>query len=100
VQNGGWRINEDASMDMTWRLVPDVKWHDGETVDALVRRLQLAIDTAQRTAFHKELLRAETSDVAFMPLYWEVQPSYLGKGITPSEGGLQNLTNFVRWIRS
>src|SRR4029434_4832978 len=24
-----WRVNADGSMDMTWRLRPNVKWHDG-----------------------------------------------------------------------
>jgi hypothetical protein len=38
--------------------------------------------------------------VAFMPLYWEVAASYLAKGVTPSPGGLQALTDFFSWNRS
>jgi peptide/nickel transport system substrate-binding protein len=29
VETGTWRINPDASMDMTWKLRSDVTWHDG-----------------------------------------------------------------------
>jgi peptide/nickel transport system substrate-binding protein len=29
VVNGTWRVNPDASMELTWRLRPGVQWHDG-----------------------------------------------------------------------
>jgi len=29
VDKGTWRVNADGSMDMTWKLRPNVKWHDG-----------------------------------------------------------------------
>src|SRR5687767_5131365 len=29
IAAGSWRINPDASMDMTWKLRPNVTWHDG-----------------------------------------------------------------------
>jgi len=29
VENGSWRVNTDGSMDLTWRIRPNVKWHDG-----------------------------------------------------------------------
>ena len=29
VERGTWRVNQDGSMDMTWKLRPNVKWHDG-----------------------------------------------------------------------
>lgn len=29
VDNGGWRLNADGSMDLTWRIRPGVTWHDG-----------------------------------------------------------------------
>jgi peptide/nickel transport system substrate-binding protein len=44
VENGGVRRRDDGGMDVTWRLRPGVKWHDGEpftsadiqfTVDAI-----------------------------------------------------------------
>lgn len=30
VERGTWRLNPDGSMDTTWRLRPNVKWHDGK----------------------------------------------------------------------
>lgn len=29
VANGTWRVNPDASMELTWKLRPGVRWHDG-----------------------------------------------------------------------
>jgi peptide/nickel transport system substrate-binding protein len=29
VEKGTWQINADGSMDVTWKIHPNVKWHDG-----------------------------------------------------------------------
>ena len=29
IEKGTWRVNADGSMDTTWKLKPNVKWHDG-----------------------------------------------------------------------
>ena len=29
AERGTWRVNADGSMETTWRLRPNVKWHDG-----------------------------------------------------------------------
>src|SRR5437667_11540733 len=29
LQDGTWVVNSDATMDITWKLRPNVKWHDG-----------------------------------------------------------------------
>jgi peptide/nickel transport system substrate-binding protein len=29
VEKGTWRLNSDGTMDTTWRILPNVKWHDG-----------------------------------------------------------------------
>jgi peptide/nickel transport system substrate-binding protein len=29
VEKGTWQINPDGSMDVTWKIHPNVKWHDG-----------------------------------------------------------------------
>jgi len=29
LEAGTWRLNADGSMDLTWKLRPNVKWHDG-----------------------------------------------------------------------
>lgn len=46
VENGAWRLNPDGSMDLTWRIRPNVKWHDGTpfTLDDLVFSFQVYKD--------------------------------------------------------
>jgi peptide/nickel transport system substrate-binding protein len=29
VEKGTWKINADGSMELTWKIHPNVKWHDG-----------------------------------------------------------------------
>lgn len=29
VERGTWRANPDGTMDMTWKLRPNIRWHDG-----------------------------------------------------------------------
>jgi peptide/nickel transport system substrate-binding protein len=29
IERGTWRVNADGTMDTTWKLRPNVKWHDG-----------------------------------------------------------------------
>lgn len=29
VEKGTWRVNPDGTMDTTWKIHPNVKWHDG-----------------------------------------------------------------------
>jgi len=30
TSDGTWVLNDDGTMDTTWKLRPDVKWHDGQ----------------------------------------------------------------------
>jgi peptide/nickel transport system substrate-binding protein len=34
LERGTWRINPDGSMETTWQLRADVRWHDGEPLTA------------------------------------------------------------------
>ncbi len=29
IEKGNWRVNADGTMDTTWRIKPNVRWHDG-----------------------------------------------------------------------
>src|SRR5205823_14889347 len=29
IDDGTWKVNADGTMDVTWKLRPNVKWHDG-----------------------------------------------------------------------
>ena len=48
INDGDWQVNPDGSMAITWRLRPDVKWHDGAplTADDFVFGVQAARDPA------------------------------------------------------
>src|SRR5205807_5654198 len=38
VEKGTWRVNPDGTMDVIWKIRPNVRWHDGTpfTVDDLM----------------------------------------------------------------
>jgi peptide/nickel transport system substrate-binding protein len=46
IENGTWRINLDRTMDITWKLRPNVKWHDGQpfTAEDMLFTLQVTKD--------------------------------------------------------
>jgi peptide/nickel transport system substrate-binding protein len=34
IQDGDWLINPDGTMEVTWKIRPDVRWHDGQSLTA------------------------------------------------------------------
>jgi ABC-type transport system substrate-binding protein len=46
IDAGTWRVNVDGSMDTTWRLRPNIRWHDGTpfTTDDLLFSFQIFMD--------------------------------------------------------
>jgi peptide/nickel transport system substrate-binding protein len=34
IENGDWRVSPDGQMEVTWRLRPDLTWHDGTPLTA------------------------------------------------------------------
>jgi peptide/nickel transport system substrate-binding protein len=68
-------------------------------VDELLDRLQVTIDTRARTDLHRQLVEEETRDVAFFPIYWEVIPVFVAKGITPSPHRPFTFADFVSWTK-
>lgn len=46
IENGDWRVFPDGRMELTWKLRPDVYWHDGAPLTAadFVFGLQVALD--------------------------------------------------------
>lgn len=34
VQDGDWKVNSDGTMEVTWKIRPDVYWHDGTALTA------------------------------------------------------------------
>ena len=46
IADGDWKLNADGTMEVTWKLRPNVKWHDGTplTADDFAFGLQVARD--------------------------------------------------------
>lgn len=50
--------------------------------DALLDRLQATIDRAEQVNLNRQLLQEAFTDVAVMPLYWEVRPYFMLAGVS------------------
>ena len=51
-------------------------------VDDIINRLSKAVDVREQIPLHRELLQEQMTDIAFMPLYWEVLPILMVKGVS------------------
>lgn len=64
LEKGTWRVNPDGTMETTWRLRPNVKWHDGQpfTSDDLVFAFGMRRDPEMaRTPTADERLQSASS---------------------------------------
>src|SRR5206468_12442258 len=52
VQNGGVALRDDGGMDVTWRLRPNVKWHDGVPFTAAA--VKFTVDAINGGDYHPE----------------------------------------------
>jgi peptide/nickel transport system substrate-binding protein len=68
-------------------------------IDGLLDRLQTTIDPRARVDLHRQLVAAESQDVSFFPIYWEVVPIFVAKGITPSPARPISTGDFLHWVR-
>ncbi len=68
--------------------------------DAIADRLALTIEPRERLPLHQQLLQEGMGDVAFMPLYWSVQPLVMVKGVKGPQRGLTAGWNFAQWDRA
>jgi len=55
--------------------------YNNPKVDAILDKLVVTINQAERLELHKDLLREQLGDVATMPLYWDVDPVMAVKGV-------------------
>jgi len=70
ADNGTWRVNADGSMDVTWTLRPNVKWHDGTpfTAEDLVFSHRLHTDRDFTLSSNGGTIRLMESAAALDPL--------------------------------
>ena len=77
IENGTWRANPDGSMDMTWKLRPGIKWHDGApfTSDDMMFTFQVRQDpqlprTATGGGRPDLMLSADAPDPLTFVVHW------------------------------
>jgi len=67
-------------------------------VDAILDKLAVIVDTRERIGLHRDLLKEQMEDVALMPLYWEVLPILMLRGmIGPRMQGNEATPNIYEW---
>jgi peptide/nickel transport system substrate-binding protein len=74
--------------------------YNNPQVDALLDRMNETIDARERLNLHRQLLQAQMGDVAVYPLYWEVAPILMLKGINGPRAVRNQVTvNIFEWTK-
>ena len=68
--------------------------------DDLFDRLQQTIPMRERVDLQRQMMSEVMAKLAFYPLYWEVQPILLAKGVATSPISGRDTVNFFGWTRS
>lgn len=67
-------------------------------VDSLLDRMNVTIDARERLELHRQLLQEQMGDVAVYPLYWEVAPILMLKGVKGPRAVRNQVTvNIFEW---
>ena len=66
-------------------------------VDELLNRLLVTIDAREAANIHRDVAREAFTDLALLPLYFQVTPMILREGVTGPEGGTNVIWNFHQW---
>jgi len=76
IEKGTWRVNADGTMDTTWKLRPNVKWHDGtpftsDDVAFAFRVFKQPDFISQTNATASRLMESiETPDPLTVAIHW------------------------------
>jgi peptide/nickel transport system substrate-binding protein len=84
LDDGDWKVLPDGRMELTWRLRPDLQWHDGTALSAedFVFGSQIVKDPdvpATRPAWGPLVTDALAPDARTLVLVWK-ESSFLGGG--------------------
>ncbi|MEA2642072.1 MAG: peptide/nickel transport system substrate-binding protein, partial [Chloroflexota bacterium] len=82
LENGAWQVAPDGRMDVTWKLRPGVRWHDGTPLTAadFVFGLRVQLDPelpTTRAGFLNLISSADAPDDSTLVIHWK-QPYILG----------------------
>jgi peptide/nickel transport system substrate-binding protein len=76
VEKGTWKVNPDGSMETTWTLLPNIKWHDGTpfTANDLLFTIELLKDpettTVSAAIVGQYMQSASAPDPATFTIHW------------------------------
>src|SRR5438477_515890 len=76
VSDGDWKVNPDGTMDVTWKLRPNVTWHDGAplTADDVALGYQMYLDPelpTQRTGGVDLVRDVTVVDPSTLVVHWK-----------------------------
>lgn len=116
IEDGDWMIAPDGTMELTWRLRSDVKWHDGTPLSAedFAFGIQLAVDPrSPRTVLgdYSSMSRAVALDSHTLVVHWKspyIYANQAGPAEQPAlprhligdlylQGSLEGLDNSPYW---
>ena len=66
-------------------------------MDDLLKRLALTIDERESANIHRDLVVEISTDVAFIPLYFQVTPLLVTAGVIGPVGGTTGTWNIHEW---
>jgi peptide/nickel transport system substrate-binding protein len=73
----------------------NVQGYSNPKVDALIDRVLVTLEERDQVELHRQLLHETTDDVALMPVYWQVDPVLVAKGVKGVT--YNNTSNFFQW---
>jgi peptide/nickel transport system substrate-binding protein len=76
VENGHWKVNADGTMETTWRIRPNARWHDGQPITSadLLFTLRVVRDPSVpefRDAAFESIDAAEATDERTLTVRWK-----------------------------
>ncbi len=71
--------------------------YSNPAVDAILERLAVTIDAREALALHRQLVQDAIGDIALMPMYYDVNPVLMLKGVKGPVGGTSLEWNFAQW---
>ncbi len=86
IKDGDWVVRPDGTMEVTWRLRPNIKWHDGRplTVEDVIFGWQVMVDK-DVPAFGKrdanKIARIDKIDARTFKVFWREQHVFGDQGI-------------------
>jgi peptide/nickel transport system substrate-binding protein len=118
INDGDWKVNPDGTMEVTWKLRPNVKWHDGTplTADDFVLGIQIAKDPeiplphTGQVALIKEVVAPDAQTLVVrwsQPYFGANQPSPVDEPAVPrrimgdlyAQADKQPLINSPYWTK-